>query len=104
MTAALIVAEPEADVRSFLERQLRIDGFDVVGTTAPAETLELAERARPDLVLVATELGGGSGLEVCRRLREGEPGRAWDRRRAGDRPRRELSGIRRPGACLQPRL
>jgi DNA-binding response OmpR family regulator len=80
MSTALIVAEPEAEVRGFLERQLRSDGFDVHGTTAPAETLEVAERARPDLVLVATELGGGSGLEVCRRLREGEPGRAWDRR------------------------
>jgi DNA-binding response OmpR family regulator len=28
---------------------------------------------------VATELSGGAGLEVCRRLREGEPGRGWDR-------------------------
>jgi len=80
MTAALLLAEPETDVRSFLERQLANDGFDVFGTKFPGETLDLAERARPDLVLVATDLGGGSGLEVCRRLREGEPGRGWDRR------------------------
>jgi DNA-binding response OmpR family regulator len=80
MTAALLVAEPEPEVRGFLERQLSSDGFDVVATTAAGETLELAERARPDLVLVASELGGGAGLELCRRLREGEPGREWDRR------------------------
>jgi DNA-binding response OmpR family regulator len=80
MTSALLVAEPEPDVRGFLERHLRSDGFDVLGTAVAGETLELAERARPDLVLVASELGGGGGLEICRRLREGEPGREWDRR------------------------
>ncbi len=80
MTAALLVAEPEPDLRGFLEKQLSSDGFDVFGTAFPGETLDLAERARPDLVLVATELGGGAGLEVCRKLREGEPGRGWDRR------------------------
>ena len=35
--------------------------------------LSLAEATRPDLVLLGTE------LDVCRRLREGEPGRKWDR-------------------------
>ena len=80
MAAALLVAEPEPDVRGFLEHHLKSDGFDVLGTAALAEALELAERARPDLVLLASELGGGAGLEVCRRLREGEPGRGWDRR------------------------
>jgi DNA-binding response OmpR family regulator len=77
---ALLVAEPEPDIRDFLEHHLTSDGFDVVGAAALPETLELAERARPDLVLLAVELGGGAGLEVCRRLREGEPGREWNRR------------------------
>jgi DNA-binding response OmpR family regulator len=80
MTTALLLAEPQPDVRGFLEKQLMSDGFDVLGTEFPGETLDLAERARPDLVLVASELAGGSGLEICRRLREGEPGRGWDRR------------------------
>jgi DNA-binding response OmpR family regulator len=80
MAAALLLAEPEPDTRDFLEHHLTSDGFDVVGTAALIEALELAERARPDLVLLAADLGGGAGLEVCRRLRQGEPGRAWDRR------------------------
>lgn len=79
MEAALLVAEPEPDVRDFLEHHLKSDGFDVLGTAVAGEALELAERVRPDLVLVASGLGGGAGLEVCRRLREGEPGRVWDR-------------------------
>jgi DNA-binding response OmpR family regulator len=72
MSAALIVAEPETTTRGFLERHLADDGFEVLATSAPAEALDLAERLRPALVLAAE-------LELCRRLREGEPGRSWDR-------------------------
>ncbi len=79
MPAALLLAEPEQATRGFLERQLVQDGFEVVGAGACGEALELAERARPDLVLVGTPLPDATGLELCRRLREGEPGRSWNR-------------------------
>jgi DNA-binding response OmpR family regulator len=72
MSAALIVAESETATRGLLERQLADDGFEVLGASASAEALSLAERVRPDLVLV-------SELDLCCRLREGEPGRSWDR-------------------------
>src|SRR5918996_6605278 len=77
MSNALLLAEPEAETRGYLERHLTEDGFEVVGAAATSETLELAERSRPDLVLLG--IGDGSGLELCRRLREGEPGRSWNR-------------------------
>ena len=80
MSTALLVAEPEPQTRGFLERHLAADGFQVVGATAGKEALDLAEHARPDLVLLGTGLPDASDLEVCRRLREGEPGRSWDRR------------------------
>src|ERR671937_3003270 len=73
MSAALLLAEPEPGTGTFLERHLTDDGFEVVRAEAGEQALELAERARPDLVLLGTE------LDVCRRLREGEPGRCWDR-------------------------
>jgi DNA-binding response OmpR family regulator len=79
MSAAVLLAEPECEVRGFLERHLAEDGFDVVGARACGEALELAERARPDLVLMGTPLPDAPGLELCRRLREGEPGRSWNR-------------------------
>lgn len=72
MSAALIVAEPETSTRGFLERHLVDDGFEVLAASAPSEALDLAERQRPALVLAAE-------LELCRKLREGEPGRYWDR-------------------------
>ena len=79
MSTALLLAEHEPQTRGFLERHLTDDGFEVVGATAGGEALDLVERARPDLVLVGAELPDASPLELCRRLRAGEPGRSWNR-------------------------
>src|SRR5919197_5369752 len=62
MTNAVLVAEPEPSTRGFLERHLKDDGFDVLGAAECGEALELAERARPDLVL----LGDTTALDECR--------------------------------------
>jgi len=72
MTAALLLAEPEPATRGYLERQLVNDGFHVLQAAFGGEALALAERTRPDLVLC-------SELDLCARLREGEPGRTWNR-------------------------
>lgn len=72
MSAALLLAEPEAAIREYLERQLLRDGFHVLRTAFGGEALALAERTRPDLVLC-------SEVELCARLREGAPGRSWNR-------------------------
>jgi DNA-binding response OmpR family regulator len=72
MTAALLLAEPEPAIRGYLERQLASDGFQVLQAAFDGEALALAERTRPDLVLC-------SELELCARLRKGEPGRTWNR-------------------------
>src|SRR5919197_820112 len=78
MSRALLLAEAEPGTREFLERHLKSEGFEVLGACAQELALELLERARPDLVLVGG-LEDATGPEVCRRLREGEPGRSWDR-------------------------
>src|SRR6478735_5345282 len=78
MSQALLLAEAEPGTREFLARHLASDGFAVLGADAGREALELVERERPDLVLVGG-LPDAPGLEVCRVLREGEPGRSWDR-------------------------
>jgi DNA-binding response OmpR family regulator len=72
MTSAVLVAELEPETSEYLGRQLRDDGFDVLGAARRSEALDVAERARPDLVLLAE-------LETCLSLRRGEPGRNWDR-------------------------
>ena len=65
MSSALLLAEAEEATRSFLERHLAQDGFEVVGAE-DGEALDLLERVCPDLVLI----GDPEGLELCRRLRE----------------------------------
>ena len=72
MQTALLLAEPEPETRGYLERHLRSDGFEVTEAGWNAQALDLAERTRPDLVIAGE-------TELCRRLREGEPGRRWDR-------------------------
>jgi DNA-binding response OmpR family regulator len=69
---AVLVAEPEPETREYLGRHLREDGFDVLDAARRSEALELVERLRPDLVLLGE-------LDLCQRLRHGEPGRTWDR-------------------------
>src|SRR3989442_725362 len=78
MSRALLLVEVEPGTRAFLERHLASEGFQVLRADAERETLELAEQARPDLVLIGA-LEDAAGPEVCRRLREGAPGRSWDR-------------------------
>jgi DNA-binding response OmpR family regulator len=77
--AAVLLVEDEAPARAFLEQQLAEDGFDVVAVQEGARALDLLERTDPDLVLLDVALPDASGFELCRRLREGEPGRVWNR-------------------------
>ena len=63
MSNALLVAEPEAATRGFLERHLRQDGFEVV-EALDGDALELLELARPDLVIAAESLAA----DLCRRI------------------------------------
>jgi DNA-binding response OmpR family regulator len=72
MQTAVLLAEPEPERRSYLERHLRDDGFTVLEAGWDARALDLAERSRPHVVVAAD-------ADLCRRLREGEPGRRWDR-------------------------
>ena len=57
--AALLLAEPEATMRGFLERQLRSDGFDVLALRSADE---LPRAADPDVLV----LGDPDELDRCR--------------------------------------
>ena len=72
MRAALLLADPDPHEPGYLERNLSSDGFDVLEAGWSAQALDIVERSRPDIVLAGE-------AELCARLREGEPGRRWDR-------------------------
>jgi DNA-binding response OmpR family regulator len=72
MRAALLLADPTPLEPGYLERNLSSDGFDVVEAGWSSQALDIVERSRPDIVLAGD-------TDLCERLREGEPGRRWDR-------------------------
>lgn len=76
---SLLLVDGGVPERASLERQLAGDGFAVIAADRGAAALELLERSEPDLVLLDVSLPDASGYELCRTLREGEPGRCWNR-------------------------
>ena len=74
----VLLVEHEGPVRAYLEEQLSEDGFEVLSADRSVQVLDLAEEVKPDLVLLDAVLDA-SGFELCGRLRDGEPGRRWDR-------------------------
>ncbi len=67
----LVVDDVPANTR-LLEAVLTTHGYDVVTATDGGAALELAESARPDLVLLDVVMPEPDGYEVCRRLRRRE--------------------------------
>jgi len=72
----VLLADDHALVRAGMRSLLReIEGIEVVGEAADgAEALALAERERPDAVLLDIAMKGMNGLEAAVRFRELHPG------------------------------
>ncbi|MDH3402865.1 MAG: sigma 54-interacting transcriptional regulator, partial [Acidobacteriota bacterium] len=70
-TTRILIVEDEAVVALDIERRVRELGYDVAGTAAAAEeAVRLAERERPDLVLMDIRLRGiMDGIEAGRQIR-----------------------------------
>lgn len=65
----LIANDQEWSARS-LETILGPRGFAVLRSYNARQTLDLARRVRPDVVILDVRLPDGDGLDVCRKLRE----------------------------------
>ena len=72
----VLLADDHALVRAGMRSLLRdIEGVEVVGEAADgAQALALAERERPDVVLLDIAMKGMNGLEAAARLRDLHPG------------------------------
>ena len=72
----VVVADDHTIVRQGLVGILRGDpGIEVVGeATDGAETVERAEKLRPDVVVLDVSMPRLNGLEAARRIRESQPG------------------------------
>ena len=66
----ILIVEDETDIREVVEYNLTNDGHDVVHAGTVKEALRLAHDRRPDLVLLDLMLPDGSGMDVCKSLRQ----------------------------------
>jgi DNA-binding NarL/FixJ family response regulator len=72
VAGTVLIVDDHASFRRSARALLELDGFDVIGEAADgASALELAERLRPDLVLLDIALPDTSGFDVAERLATG---------------------------------
>jgi DNA-binding NarL/FixJ family response regulator len=73
MATTVIVVDDDAGFRRAATALLRHRGYDVVGEAAGADDgLAVAAELDPDAVLLDVNLGEGDGVELARRLCEGD--------------------------------
>ena len=64
----VLVVDDEAAIAEAVRARLSSEGFAVLVAADGPQALEVAERERPDLVVLDLMLPGMDGLEVCKRL------------------------------------
>lgn len=69
MTQTVLVVEDERKIRDLVRSYLEREGIEVVSTSSGAEAITLAQRVRPDLVVLDLRLPDVPGEEVARELR-----------------------------------
>src|ERR1041384_6786026 len=69
----VLVVEPETERRAMLRALLEHEGYDCVFLPDGDELLRLTAEYEPDLILLAADLPGGSGLELVGDLRAMDP-------------------------------
>jgi two-component system response regulator ResD len=76
MNGRILVVEDDLTVAEVVVDYLRHAGLEPRAAVDGQSALEIAATWRPDLVVLDLMLPGVSGLDVCRRLREEQDGRA----------------------------
>lgn len=71
----ILIVEDNADIQEFARTLLEGAGFAVDACGTAAEGLEMFRKHRPDLAVIDIGLPDGSGLQVCRAVREESQGK-----------------------------
>jgi DNA-binding response OmpR family regulator len=66
----VLIVDDEPNIVTALEFLLERRGYEVLVATNGEEALEVAERCRPDVMLLDVMMPARSGYEVCQRVRE----------------------------------
>lgn len=66
----ILIVEAETELQREIERAFRQGGFDVWKTSSGEEAFKIVEHLRPEGIVLASELADGSGLDLCRKIRQ----------------------------------
>ena len=69
----ILVVDDEPGIRQALGQLLEYEGYDVQTAAGGADGLAIYDRFRPHLVFLDVKMAGLDGLEVLKRLRQGDP-------------------------------
>src|SRR6185503_16137258 len=67
--AVVLIADDDADTRFLFRTKLEMDGYTVIEAADGEETVNLAESAEPDLILMDVSLPRMDGFDATRRIR-----------------------------------
>lgn len=65
----ILIADDEQDILELLEYALKKEGYTVYKAADGKETVKLAHKVKPDIVLLDIMMPHKDGIEVCRELR-----------------------------------
>lgn len=68
----LLIVDDEIDVREFAKRFFEKRGIDVSTASGGKEALEIISKDAPDLVLLDIQMEELSGIDVLKKLRDGQ--------------------------------
>ncbi|MCL4544794.1 MAG: response regulator [Chloroflexi bacterium] len=68
MVIRVLAAEDDADIRRLVSIILQRKGCTILEAGTGDETVEVARRERPDIIILDMLMPGGTGLEVARTL------------------------------------
>jgi two-component system, OmpR family, KDP operon response regulator KdpE len=68
-SANVLIVDDEPQIRRVLRSTLSFRGYEILEASTGEEAVELARKAKPDLILLDVNLPGISGIETCRELR-----------------------------------
>ncbi|MBK8919934.1 MAG: response regulator transcription factor [Saprospirales bacterium] len=66
----ILIVDDEPDILEFLQYNLRKEGYEVVSASDGKMALQVAEREKPDLIVLDIMMPELDGVETCRQLRE----------------------------------
>ena len=68
----IFIVEDEPDILDVISYSLNREGFQIESSLDGAESIELLQQFKPDLILLDLMLPGMGGLDVCRHLKNDE--------------------------------